>query len=79
MMLAMGSSNVKRFLPNQAQFASDKVDLLGDARLENKQIFDTIPSLGELRHFLGVICEEIQTYQVWPVRCSYRPIDSISW
>lgn len=35
--------------------------------MENRQIFDTVPTLEELRHFLLVICEEMQEYQVWPV------------
>ncbi|KAF8316119.1 hypothetical protein DL93DRAFT_794271 [Clavulina sp. PMI_390] len=50
-----------------AQFASFKKDLMTGARLENKQLFENVPTLGELRHFLLVICDEIKTYQVWPV------------
>ncbi|KAF8316117.1 hypothetical protein DL93DRAFT_2227031 [Clavulina sp. PMI_390] len=52
-----------------AQLATEKKDLIGSGRFENRQEFQTIPTLGELRHFLVVITEEIREYQVWPANC----------
>lgn len=35
---------------------------------QNIQTFDSPPSLAELQALLGVICEELPRYNVWPVR-----------
>lgn len=37
------------------------------AKVENQQEFADPPSLGDLRRFLGVICEELREYNIWPV------------
>lgn len=29
--------------------------------------FEDVSTLGELRHLLRVICEELVVYQIWPV------------
>lgn len=52
----------------QATFAAVKDDLIGMAQLETQQKFLAVPTLGDLRHFLLVICDELEKYQVWPVR-----------
>jgi hypothetical protein len=56
----------------QAQLAATKGRLTGSAILENRQVFETPPTLAELRYFLLVICDELKTYKLWPVsrRCS---------
>lgn len=51
----------------QGQLAATKEELIGAGKRENRQIFYTLPTLGELRVLLLVICEEIKTYTVWPV------------
>lgn len=46
---------------------SDKLKLIVGAKLENQQSFASMPTLGELQHFLMVISEELTVYKVWPV------------
>lgn len=46
---------------------SDKSKLIVGAKLENQQSFASMPTLGELQHFLMVISEELTVYKVWPV------------
>ena len=47
-------------------------DLLSaNSRRENRQVFTTVPSLGELYHLLQVIVKELRSYSVWPVRHPY--------
>lgn len=52
----------------QVQLAASKEKLVSatDVR-ENRQTFTTPPTLGGLRLLLSVICDELTTYQVWPV------------
>lgn len=37
--------------------------------MENRQVFETPPTLAELRYFLLVILEELKTYKLWPANC----------
>lgn len=52
----------------QVQLAASKNDLLVDSHIENRQTFSTPPTLGALKQLLHVICEELKTYELWPVR-----------
>lgn len=63
----------------QAQLTSDKSKLVGNARLENRQEFVTVPTLGELGYFLQVISKELTIYRVWPVREVYAKHPTVSW
>ena len=47
-----------------------KEDLIGGASLENRQVFQTAPTLGELQYFLSVVCDELTVYKAWPVCCT---------
>ena len=44
-----------------------KQDLIGSASLENRQVFGTVPTLGELQYFLSVVCDELTVFKAWPV------------
>jgi len=55
-------------LANQAELAANKENVISGGRLESRQVFSTIPTLGELRYFLRVISNSLQQYQLWPVR-----------
>lgn len=52
---------------SQARLGADMSTLVGPAVRENKQLFETIPTLKELQYFLRVICKELKVYSVWPV------------
>lgn len=47
--------------------SATKESLIGVGQPENRQEFETVPTLMELQYFLRVICQELKTYSVWPV------------
>ena len=62
----------------QALIAASKNDAVGGARAENRQVFKTPPMLHELGILLGIICEEIVEYRLWPVRHVSRRFQSLN-
>lgn len=58
----------------QVQLAASKGVLIPKARSENLQKFNKFPTLGELHHLLRVICAELTTYKLWPVRLAFTYI-----
>lgn len=67
----LSSSHRRHYLNNirraQAEFSADKESLVKGATIESRQKFENVSTLGELRHLLQVICEELVEYQLWPV------------
>ena len=48
-----------------------KGDVIKKSRLENRQRFDTPPTLRELRILLQVLGDELVKYRLWPVRLGH--------
>lgn len=64
--------------------ASERGALLGGARVkqENEQIFETPPSLRDLRHLLHATYRELTRYKLWKARLHssyvlFRPMSNI--
>lgn len=54
----------------KALLKADKWSLIGSAVCENKQLFETVPTLGELAWLLDIVSQEMTVYTAWPVRHS---------
>ena len=56
----------------KCSLATDDIALIDieKYKLDNAQVFDSRPSLGDLRPFLGVMQETLTEYTVWSVSCS---------
>lgn len=53
------------------QLSADKTILAGGGQRENRQEFETVPTLMEFQYFSRVICRELTTYKIWPVSFRY--------
>lgn len=60
----------------QAVLSANKARLVGSGIKENRQEFQTRPTLGELSFLLRVIIDELVAYRLWPVstRLGHSPI-----